>query len=102
MTSIYGDADVMAPVQLAFDAAMEYWRDAWQRSVLTLEALNERGNIHLAQAAKDVLATIASVKSKSAPWKNASMKSRRTPRVLLTACAGSLIYNAGRGVCRSK
>ena len=36
------------------DQAMEYWKDAWQRSVLTLEALNERGNIHLAQAAKDV------------------------------------------------
>jgi len=35
-------------------AAIEYWTDAWQRSVLTLEALNERGNIHLAQAAKDV------------------------------------------------
>ena len=54
MTSTYSDADVMAPVQSAFDAAMEYWRDAWQRSVLTLEALNERGNIHLAQAAKEV------------------------------------------------
>jgi Protein of unknown function (DUF3141) len=37
-----------------FDQAMEYWGDAWQRSILTLEALNERGNIHLAQAAKEV------------------------------------------------
>ena len=36
------------------EQAMEYWTDAWQRSVLTLEALNERGNIHLAQAAKEV------------------------------------------------
>ena len=36
------------------DQAIEYWSDAWQRSILTLEALNERGNIHLAQAAKDV------------------------------------------------
>jgi pimeloyl-ACP methyl ester carboxylesterase len=36
------------------DQAMEYWSDAWQRSILTLEALNERGNIHLAQAAKEV------------------------------------------------
>ena len=36
------------------DAATEYWTDAWQRSFLTLEALNERGNIHLAQAAKEV------------------------------------------------
>ena len=36
------------------DQAIAYWTDAWQRSVLTLEALNERGNIHLAQATKDV------------------------------------------------
>ena len=36
------------------DQAMVYWSDAWQRSILTLEALNERGNIHLAQAAKEV------------------------------------------------
>src|SRR5271157_2380040 len=36
------------------DQAVEYWTDAWQRSVLTLEALNERGNIHLAEAAKEV------------------------------------------------
>jgi pimeloyl-ACP methyl ester carboxylesterase len=36
------------------EAAMEYWRDASQRRILTLEALNERGNIHLAQAAKEV------------------------------------------------
>ena len=36
------------------DQAMECWSDAWQRSILTLEALNERGNIHLAQAAKEV------------------------------------------------
>ena len=36
------------------DQAMEYWGDACQRSILTLEALNERGNIHLAQAAKEV------------------------------------------------
>jgi pimeloyl-ACP methyl ester carboxylesterase len=36
------------------DQAIEYWGDAWQRSILTLEALNERGNIHLAQAAKEV------------------------------------------------
>jgi hypothetical protein len=36
----------------AFGAAGEYWTDAWQRSILFLEALNERGNIHLAEAAK--------------------------------------------------
>jgi pimeloyl-ACP methyl ester carboxylesterase len=34
--------------------ASEYWTDAWQRSVLFLEALNERGNIHIEQAAKEV------------------------------------------------
>ena len=36
-----------AKSQSAIDAATEYWTDAWQRSFLTLEALNERGNIHL-------------------------------------------------------
>ena len=36
------------------DQAIAYWTDAWQRGFLTLEALNERGNIHLAQAAKEV------------------------------------------------
>src|SRR5271165_6686476 len=34
-------------------AAQEYWIDAWQRGVLLLDALNERGNTYLAQAAKD-------------------------------------------------
>jgi Protein of unknown function (DUF3141) len=34
-------------------AAAEYWTDAWQRGVLFLETLNERGNIQLAQAAKE-------------------------------------------------
>ncbi|RBP05792.1 uncharacterized protein DUF3141 [Roseiarcus fermentans] len=37
-----------------FAFASEYFADAWQRSLLFLEALNERGNIHLAQAAKEV------------------------------------------------
>ena len=39
---------------MMLDQAMEYWDDACQRSVLTLEAMNERGNIHLAQASKEV------------------------------------------------
>ena len=34
-------------------AVAEYWTDAWQRGVLFLETLNERGNIALAQAAKE-------------------------------------------------
>jgi pimeloyl-ACP methyl ester carboxylesterase len=31
----------------------EYWRDVWQRWALFLETLNERGNIYVAQAAKE-------------------------------------------------
>ena len=48
------DRDFMARRHSAFDAAVEYWTDAWQRSLLFLDALNERGNIYLAQAAKEV------------------------------------------------
>jgi pimeloyl-ACP methyl ester carboxylesterase len=44
----------MAQDFAVFDAATEYWTDAWQRSVLFLETLNERGNTALAQAAKEV------------------------------------------------
>jgi hypothetical protein len=36
-----------------FGAAAQYWTDAWQRGVLFLETLNERGNIQVAQAAKE-------------------------------------------------
>jgi hypothetical protein len=36
-----------------FGAAAQYWMDAWQRGVLFLETLNERGNIQVAQAAKE-------------------------------------------------
>ena len=35
-------------------AMQEYWLDAWQRSVLFLDILRERGNIYLEQSAKDV------------------------------------------------
>ena len=35
-------------------AVQEYWLDAWQRSVLFLDVLRERGNIYLEQSAKDV------------------------------------------------
>ena len=54
MDTTHTETDIMAKSQSAIDAAAEYWTDAWQRSFLTLEALNERGNIHLAQAAKEV------------------------------------------------
>ena len=43
----------MAQEKFGLGAAAEYWMDAWQRGVLILETLNERGNIQLAQAAKE-------------------------------------------------
>ena len=36
-----------------FSPLANYWTDAWQRSVLFFEALNERGNIQRDQAAKE-------------------------------------------------
>ena len=54
MDTTHTETDIKAKSQSAIDAAAEYWTDACQRSFLTLEALNERGNIHLAQAAKEV------------------------------------------------
>ena len=44
----------MVQEKSGFGAAAEYWTDAWQRTVLFLETLNERGNTTLAQAAKEV------------------------------------------------
>src|SRR5271166_1054827 len=35
-------------------AVQEYWLDAWQRSVLYLDVLRERGNTYLEHSAKDV------------------------------------------------
>jgi pimeloyl-ACP methyl ester carboxylesterase len=35
-------------------AVQEYWLDAWQRSILVLDVLRERGNTYLEQAAKEV------------------------------------------------
>ncbi len=43
----------MAQDLSVFGAAGEYWADAWQRGVLFLETLNERGNIQAAEAAKE-------------------------------------------------
>ncbi len=37
-----------------FAAVQEYWFDAWQRSVLILDVLRERGNTYLEQNAKEV------------------------------------------------
>ena len=42
----------MAKETININAAHEYWIDAWQRGVLVLEALNKRGNTHVAEAAK--------------------------------------------------
>ena len=38
-----------------FGAAAQYWTDAWQRGILFLETLNERGNIQCEQAAKEAV-----------------------------------------------
>ena len=35
------------------DFVQEYWIDAWQRSILTLDTLRERGNTYFEQAAKE-------------------------------------------------
>ena len=43
----------MAQEMSPLGAAAQYWMDAWQRGVLFLETLNERGNIQVAQAAKE-------------------------------------------------
>ena len=43
----------MAQDLSVFGAAGEYWADAWQRGVLFLETLNQRGNIQVSQAAKE-------------------------------------------------
>ena len=37
-----------------FQAVQEYWLDAWQRSILTLDVLRQRGNAFLEQSAKEV------------------------------------------------
>jgi hypothetical protein len=37
-----------------FGAVQEYWLDAWQRSILVLDVLRERGNTYQAQSAKEV------------------------------------------------
>jgi pimeloyl-ACP methyl ester carboxylesterase len=36
------------------NAVQEYWLDAWQRSILFLDVMRERGNIYLEQSAKEV------------------------------------------------
>jgi len=43
----------MAQDSSLFGATARYWTDAWQRGVLVLETLNERGNTQLAEAAKE-------------------------------------------------
>ena len=36
-----------------FNFVQEYWIDAWQRSILFLDVLRQRGNIYLEQSAKN-------------------------------------------------
>ena len=43
----------MTQDSILFSPLANYWTDAWQRSVLFFEALNERGNIQRDQAAKE-------------------------------------------------
>ena len=68
----------------------EYWVDAWQRSILSLDVLRERGNIYLehnAQNAPNVLsfavrarsATAAPCRGRSTTCSSASCR-RRTGR----------------------
>src|SRR5580698_5427540 len=38
----------------SFDAVQEYWTDAWQRGVLFLDALRERGNNYREHTAEEV------------------------------------------------
>ncbi len=44
----------MAASLAGFQAVQDYWLDAWQRSILALDVLRERGNIFLEQSAKEV------------------------------------------------
>ncbi len=38
----------------SFGAVQEYWLDAWQRSVMSLDVLRERANTYLEHASKEV------------------------------------------------
>ena len=44
-------ASMTAPTTMSLSTTLgplgEYWVDAWQRSILTLDVLRERGNIYL-------------------------------------------------------
>lgn len=44
----------MAHEMSALGAVGQYWTDPWQRRVLLLETLSQRGNIRLAPEAKEV------------------------------------------------
>ena len=37
----------------SFNFIQEYWIDAWQRSILSLDVLRQRGNTYLEQSAKN-------------------------------------------------
>ena len=43
---------MMAQDSTVLEAAAEYFRDAAERNILLMEALNERGNTYVAQSAK--------------------------------------------------
>ena len=48
------------PGQQDVGPAFEYFRDAWQRSILFLDVLRQRGNIYQAQQEKSVNVEVAS------------------------------------------
>ncbi len=52
MEACLGESPVSVQSQLNF--FQEYWIDAWQRSVLTLDALRERGNTFVERSAEEV------------------------------------------------
>jgi pimeloyl-ACP methyl ester carboxylesterase len=52
VTTFLGGIDMMNFAN--WYSAQEYWLDAWQRSILVLDVLRQRGNIYLEQAAKEV------------------------------------------------
>src|SRR5271167_4865725 len=52
-TFVAGTEWTMVGEAVALNAVQEYWIDVWQRGVLILDALNQRGNTHMAEAAKE-------------------------------------------------
>ena len=65
------------------DFVQEYWIDAWQRSILSLDVLRQRGNIYQEQSAKNAPNVL-------------SLPVRARPRRTDPAAAGQLHAGAHR------